>query len=170
MEWNGYPSAVTFAFLWLVAMLRGQATYWIARAATDQTLRLTASRQPWAQRTRAWLASGQLNPGRRALEHWGVLAVTLCYLTVGIQTVLMAAAGAVRIGWVRFTLAQTVGALAWATIYSTIGFAAWSALARMTLAGHPVLVAAVSCLVGAGLIAWVLVARRGLSARGELAE
>lgn len=42
-----------------------------------------------------------------------------------------------RLPWLRFTLAQVLGALAWAAVYSTVGLAVWVTV----LPGHPLLVA-----------------------------
>lgn len=68
--------------------------------------------------------------GRRVLDRIGVPAVPLAYLTVGLQSAIIIAAGLVRMRWRTFSLAQIPGAAAWATIYSTIGFAAWAAAIR----------------------------------------
>ncbi|MGO1838334.1 MAG: DedA family protein [Candidatus Microbacterium stercoravium] len=100
-----YPFAAAWALLFVVGLLRGQGTYWLGRGASGAA-------------TRA---------GRTVVHRAGLVAVPLCYLTVGLQTAILVAAGLVRIPWLRFTIAQLPGVAAWATIYSTIGFAGWSA-------------------------------------------
>lgn len=163
---EGFPYALTFLGLFLIALIRGQATYWIARLVTSQTLRLTATqRQGWVQRVRSWLLSDSLDRGRAAIARWGVVAVALCYLTVGIQTAVMAAAGVLRIRWAAFTAAQAVGSLAWATIYSTIGFAAWGAVASLAVTSHPVLLLLAVLGVALLFLAWRMVRARRTAAR-----
>src|SRR5699024_4134414 len=74
--------------------------------------------------------------GREALQKWGLVMIPLCYLTVGFQTLVISAAGMLRIRWVLFTLVQIPGAIAWGLLYATIGFAMWGA-ALAALAGSP---------------------------------
>ena len=81
----------------------------------------------WAQ-IKAWLNSDRTKTGRTLVHKIGVVAVPLSYLTVGLQTAVLAAAGLVRIQWWKFTVAQIPGAIAWATIYSGVGLAGWSAV------------------------------------------
>lgn len=130
---KSYPFGVALAALFLIAMLRGQATYWLARTMTEQALRRTRPTHGWRAAVHRWLASPALDRGRGAVERCGIAAVPLCYLTVGVQTVVLAAAGVLRMRWLRFTIAQSLGALAWATIYATIGFAVWAAFFRTAL-------------------------------------
>jgi membrane protein DedA with SNARE-associated domain len=144
--WEGQGFVVAFLFLTLVAMARGQATYWVARAVTEQTLRRTAPTAGWRAGVHAWLRGEGVARGRASLQRWGLVMVPLCYLTVGFQTLVLAAAGMIRIPWLRFTLAQVPGAAAWGLIYSTIGFAVWGA-AIAALAGEPLAVAALAAVV-----------------------
>ncbi|WP_161965154.1 DedA family protein [Ornithinimicrobium cerasi] len=147
---SSYPFAVAFAVLWCAAMARGQATYWIARTVTEQTLRRTSPGAGWRARVHQWLSSDAMDRGRGAIERCGLGAVPLAYLTVGVQTVILASAGVLRMRWLRFTLAQSLGAILWATIYSTVGFAVWATFFRAALAGGP-------WLVGTGAVALTLV-------------
>lgn len=133
--WQSYPFGLAVAFLFLVAMLRGQATYWVARTITEQTLRRTSPMRGWRARVHTWLNSTTMDRGREAVSRYGILAVPLCYVTVGVQTVVLASAGVLRMRWLRFTLAQSVGALAWGLIYSTIGFAFWAAFLEIAFTG-----------------------------------
>ena len=119
--------AIAWASLLVIGMARGQGTYWIARLAATGTSRVGEHSGAWRRRVAAWLTGPKVAAGRNALGRWGLPLITLCYLTVGLQTVVLASAGVLRIGWLRFTLAQLPGAAAWALIYSTIGFAAWEA-------------------------------------------
>lgn len=148
--WKDYPVGVAFLLLFGIVMLRGQATYWLARWVTAAAVHHTLPTRGWRARLHAWLLVHVEGRGTDALDRYGIIAVPLVHLTVGLQTVVLAAAGVLRIGWVRFTVAQAVGGLAWATIYTTIGFAVWSA-ALGTAARNPwvilVLVAAGGALV-----------------------
>lgn len=155
------PFLIALALLFGIAMARGQGTYWIARLVTEQALRHTHPTQGWQATVHRWLQGEGLARGRRSIERWGLVVVPLCYLTVGFQTLVLAAAGVMRIGWVRFTLAQIPGALAWGAIYATIGFAAWEA-GMAAAAGSPWGVATLVLLV---LLAIALVLTRRSRAR-----
>ncbi|MEE6295126.1 DedA family protein [Georgenia wangjunii] len=132
----GWPFWLVFTFLFLGAMMRGQGTYWLGRIATVQALRRTHPTGGWRLRAHEALNGHGTQRGVEAIRRWGLVVVPVAYLTVGFQTMVMAGAGVLRIGWPRFTLAQVPGALAWAAIYSTIGFAVWNA-ALAAAAGSP---------------------------------
>lgn len=136
------PFWLTFFALFCGAMARGQLVYWIGRVATEQTLRRTHPEEGWRRRAHDWLAAGGADPGVRALRRWGLVMVPLSYLTVGFQSMVQAGAGVLRIESWKYTLAQIPGALAWATIYATIGFAAWEAV-MAAAAGSPLGIAAI---------------------------
>lgn len=131
--------------LYVVATGRGQATYWLARVVTDQTVSRVEGR-PVGDRWVRWLHGAQVARGRAAVQRWGLAAVPLCYLTVGFQTMVLAAAGVLRLSWPAFTVAQVPGALAWALIYTTIGWAAWEVVLA-ALGGRPLALAAVLAVV-----------------------
>ena len=161
--WQSYPFGLAIVLLFLIGMLRGQATYWIARTITEQTLRHTRPPTGWRARVHGWLSSDTMGRGRGAVQRYGLLAVPLCYLTVGVQTVVLASSGVFRMRWLRFTLAQSIGALAWAVLYSTVGFAFWAAFFEAAVAGGPgavVGVAAVVALTGAVTARWYVQRRR----------
>ena len=148
----GYPFWGVWLFLYLGATLRGQATYWLGRGAISGALR--AHRGPtWWQRFRTRLATVEAGAGHRVLQRVGLLAIPVAYLTVGLQSAIIFAAGLVRIRWLYFTLAQIPGAAAWATIYSTVGFAAWTAVIR-AVAGDWRVVLAVVVLIVVAVLVW----------------
>lgn len=156
--WEEHGFVVAFLFLMGIAVLRGQATYWVARTVTEQALRRTTPTTGWRAGVHAWLAGEGVARGRASLQRWGLVMVPLCYLTVGFQTLVLAAAGVIGVRWLPFTLAQLPGAAAWGLIYGTIGFAVWGA-AVAALAGEPLAVAALA----AGLlvvVATVVLRRR----------
>jgi len=161
--WETAPFWVALLGLSAIAMARGQATYWIARLVTEQALRRVRPAEGWQARVHAWLQGEGIAHGRRSIERWGLVVVPLCYLTVGFQTVVLAAAGVLRITWLRFSLAQLPGALAWGLIYTTIGFAAWEAI-LLAAAGSPWALAGLIALLV--VLAATLVSRRARARRG----
>jgi membrane protein DedA with SNARE-associated domain len=153
------PFWLAFAVLYLAATARGQATYWIARVVTEQALHRVHPTGGWRLRAHRALEGEGTRRGVDALRRWGLVAVPVAYLTVGLQTMVLAGAGVLRIGWARFSLAQLPGALAWAAIYSTIGFAVWGA-ALAAAAGSPWGIAGTVAVVLA-VVAVVVLRRRG---------
>lgn len=132
---SGWPFWALYAFFFVGAMARGQALYWLARYLTQAGLR-NAPTHGWRGRMARWLDDAAVDHASNVLRRIGLVLVPLCYLTVGFQSAVLAAAGILRIGAVRFTLATVPGALAWAAIYTTIGFAVWGATIQ-ALAGSP---------------------------------
>lgn len=123
-----WPFATVYIFMFMVVFLRASGTYWLARLVTGWSLTHTTPTKAWAIRAHEWLDRQGTGRGVRAIEKWGLVALPLCFLTVGFQTMVLCGAGILRIHWLRFTLAIIPGCLAWAAIYSTIGFAAWNAV------------------------------------------
>jgi membrane protein DedA with SNARE-associated domain len=111
---SDWPYALTFGVFFLLALARGSATYWAGRA-----LRYGGQRTPLARHLdRPAVARAEAVVGR-----FGAPAVAVSFLTIGFQTAVNAAAGALRMPWWRYVPGLVVGALFWATIYTTIGFA-----------------------------------------------
>ena len=78
--------------------------------------------------------------------------VTLSFLTVGIQTLVNLAAGVLRMPLRRYLPALIVGAIIWAFLYATVGFASFAAWRRVYELSPPValiiLVALLAAIVG----------------------
>jgi membrane protein DedA with SNARE-associated domain len=117
------PVAAAYAFLVVVAFCRGGATYLVGRL---------------ARRTKV-LDRPSVRRAEDAVRRVGPPAVSLSFLTVGVQTAVNAAAGLLRMPWRSYVPALLVGALVWAAIYLTVGMAvvhAWiSGDGRWLLAG-----------------------------------
>lgn len=147
MDWllDG-PFWIALGGLFLIGMARGQGTYWVARVVTEQALRRTHPVEGWKARVHDWLQGEGTQRGRDAIHRWGLVMIPLCYLTVGFQTLVLAAAGMLRIRWVVFTLVQIPGAVAWGLIYATIGFAVWGA-ALAAIAGSPLALAGLAAIL-----------------------
>lgn len=61
--------------------------------------------------------------GEEVVRRFGAPAVTLCFLTVGVQTAVNLAAGTLRMPLRRYLPALLLGALLWAGVYLTVGIA-----------------------------------------------
>lgn len=141
------------AALFVIVLVRAQATYWVARAVVTGA----ASRR-WGR----WLESPALKRASALLARYGAPAVTVSFLTVGLQTMINAAAGAARMRFGVYLLAMLPGCAAWALIYATVGFAVlWAVIGAA--AGSPLGVAILVALAAAIVAAIVLLRRRGIA-------
>ncbi|MBO1750691.1 hypothetical protein J4G33_02625 [Actinotalea sp. BY-33] len=154
------PFALVYGFLLVVVFCRAQGTYWLGRAIAAGALR---------SRWSAAMSGPRMTRAVDAIDRWGLPVIPLSFLTVGFQTTVNAAAGFLRIRWVRYTVAMVPGCLAWALIYTVGGLAAFEAGAAL-LARSPWALAVgvlLVLLVGAAL---VLRHRRSRELRDEVEE
>lgn len=114
------PVGAAFALLWLIGTLRAGATYALGRGARGASSR--------SARLRALLDRPGVASAERAVGRFGAPAVTLCFLTVGVQTAVNLAAGALRMPLVRYVPALLLGTAIWAGIYVTVGLAVLTAV------------------------------------------
>jgi membrane protein DedA with SNARE-associated domain len=93
---------------------------------------------------------------QQLVARWGAPVVTVSFLTVGIQTLVNLAAGVMRMPLRRYLPALTVGAILWAFLYATVGFATFAGWRRMyELSPAVAIVILVMLLAGlAGYIVW----------------
>lgn len=112
---SDWPVLGIYLFFLSGALMRSQATYWAGRGVAVRVLR-----SRWKDR----LDSPRVHRGVRAIERWGMPIVPLSFLTVGFQTAVNAAAGLLRIGWLRYTLWALPGCLVWAAVWGGGGMAA----------------------------------------------
>ncbi|MFF5792087.1 DedA family protein [Paeniglutamicibacter sp. NPDC012692] len=123
MDWlRDAPFGWAYAFLFLLAMARANTTYWLGRGIAAGV-----------KHTRfQHLMTGSIyQRAERFIQRWGIFAIPLSFMTVGIQTAVNASAGVARMPLARYIPSVIVGCLIWATIYSTVGMAvvyAWIAL------------------------------------------
>lgn len=160
------PFWAVFTALFFGAMARGQLLYWIGRIPTEQALKRTAPTTGWQAKAHRWLSDGGADAGVRSIQRWGLPIVSLCYLTVGFQSLVQAAAGMLRTPLLWYILAQIPGSLAWAFIYSTIGFAMWAAVAAAA-AGSPWGIIAIVLMLAA-VVALIVRRRRRRAALREV--
>lgn len=137
------------AVLFGIVFLRANATYWLGRGLVTGARRTRFEgrlRGPAAQRA------------ERLVSTWGVLAVPLSFLTVGVQTAVNAGAGAARMPLRRYLPSVTVGAVLWALLYSTVGFGLFSAVAATVRSigwgATAAILAAAVVLIGGMVLAW----------------
>ncbi len=139
------PFAVVVGALFIIVMLRANATYWLGRAIAAGT-----GRSRWSRilDTRAY------GTGSRWLNQWGAPAVALSFLTVGVQTMVNLSAGVVRMPLRRYLPSVAAGSVIWAFMYGTIGFAgvvavkrSWAINPILTVAGAVMLVAVLTVVL-----------------------
>ena len=142
------PFGVVVLALFVIVMLRANGTYWLGRA-----MAAGARRSRWEK----LLESRHYATGARWLNRWGAPAVSLSFLTIGIQTMVNLAAGVAQMPLRRYLPAVTVGCLLWAFMYGTVGFIGWVAVAALW-ERSPGLTVALLALAVAG-VAWALARR-----------
>ena len=111
---HSLPYPWVFLFFWCLAMMRSHTMYWIGRGITAGTARsrwVSLLESPVYARAQAWSA------------RWGVLAVPVSFLTVGLQSFIQISTGVARMPLRRYVAATAAGAIAWAAAYTTIGMA-----------------------------------------------
>jgi membrane protein DedA with SNARE-associated domain len=144
--WRGWPYPVAVAALFVVVMVRAGATYAIGRAAQAGVRR--------SRRSRA-MSRPRYARMQQLVARWGAPIVTLSFLTVGIQTLVNLAAGVLRMPLRRYVPALTVGAIIWAFLYATVGFATFAAWRRVYQVWPVVAIVSIVVLL-AGLAAYII--------------
>src|SRR5690349_10916894 len=110
---EGLPFPLAFGVLFVIVMLRANATYWLGRGAESGAERTRLSRL---------LASPKFRRAQDVVARWGAPIVTVSFLTVGVQTLINLAAGVARMPLRRYLPAVTLGSIIWALLYATVGF------------------------------------------------
>lgn len=106
--------------MWVVGIVRTSIVYALGALAAEDGARL--------DRIRKAMDSPLYRKARRLINRWGVIAVPLCFLTVGLQTAVIITTGFTKMPLRRWVPAMLVGTFMWACIYTTIGFAILAAL------------------------------------------
>ena len=112
------PFVWAFLILFVVVMLRSNATYWAGRGLAAGGRRTKLQKH---------LDSPASLRAEKVIARWGAPAVSVSFLTVGVQTAINMSAGLCRMPLRRYIPATVVGSIAWAGIYATIGLAAFDA-------------------------------------------
>jgi len=137
-------------FLFVVVFVRTQATYFVGRWVRSGATRLAMEpdAHPRLARMSARLTGTGMVKAQAFSNRWGFVAIPLSFLTVGIQTLVNAAAGYTRMRWDLYTLAMLPGCLLWVGAYFAIGASAiaiWQ-LSPWLLVGAVIAVVAVAWL------------------------
>lgn len=120
-EWfDALPIEAALAFMWVVGIVRTSIVYALGALAAEGGARL--------DRIRKAMDSPLYRKARAFINRWGVIAVPLCFLTVGLQTAVIITTGFTKMPLRRWVPAMLVGTFIWACIYTTIGFAILAAL------------------------------------------
>lgn len=120
-DWfDALPIEVALAFMWVVGIVRTSIVYALGALAAEGGARL--------DRIRKAMDSPLYRKARTFINRWGVIAVPLCFLTVGLQTAVIITTGFTKMPLRRWVPAMLVGTFMWACIYTTIGFAILAAL------------------------------------------
>lgn len=120
-EWfDALPIEVALAFMWVVGIVRTSIVYALGELAAEGGARL--------DRIRKAMDSPLYRKARRLINRWGVVAVPLCFLTVGLQTAVIITTGFTKMPLRRWVPAMLLGTFIWACVYTTIGFAILAAL------------------------------------------
>lgn len=160
LSWEGAPLMAVVSGLWVIVMARSNATYWLGRAMARGTANT---------RWRRMLESPHYATGQRWLDRWGAPAVTLSFLTVGIQTMVNLAAGVMRMPLRKYIPATAIGSVLWAFMYGTVGFIGWVAIERLW-AFSPWLVLLLVLLLVLGIIVHIKYGREERTAEPDQDE
>ena len=107
---EGQPFWVVYATLLVVIMLRAPATHLIGRG-----LGKGVTRGRMGERL-----GPKLDAAKERIDRYGAPVVTLSFLTVGMQTAIHFASGAVRMRFPLYLAATFVGGLVWAGLWGTV--------------------------------------------------
>ncbi len=113
------PFLVVVGALFVIVMLRANATYWLGRALIAGAGRSRFSR---VLNSRAYAV------GAAWINRWGAPAVALSFLTIGVQTMVNLSAGVARMPMRRYLPSVVVGSVAWAFLYASVGIVGFIAV------------------------------------------
>ena len=124
MDWiSQQPFALAFVLLFVIVMLRANATYWLGRGA------LNGGRL--SKKMARHLEGPTMLRAQRLSARLGIVAVPLSFLTIGVQTAINFSAGFTLMPLHRYIPAVIVGCLLWALLYSTVGMVGFAAIGAL---------------------------------------
>lgn len=107
------PFELAVLCLFMVVMARANATYWVGRVANAGGRR--------SRRLGDHLRGERMARAERLMVRFGVVAVPLSFLTIGVQTAVNFSAGLTRMPLQRYLPAVIVGSILWALLYASVG-------------------------------------------------
>jgi membrane protein DedA with SNARE-associated domain len=110
-QWN-LPFPMVVAALFVIVMLRANGTFWLGRLGSAGVRRTRLARL---------LSSPGYVRATDRIDRYGAPVVALSFLTIGFQTVANLAAGATGMKLRHYLPAVTIGSVAWALLYATLG-------------------------------------------------
>lgn len=117
------PFAIAFGTLFVIVLLRANATYWLGRGALRGGKMST--------KLARGLEGRHMQRAQRLAARYGVIAVPLSFLTIGVQTAINFSAGFTLMPLRRYLPAVIVGCVLWALLYSTVGMVGWAAIGAL---------------------------------------
>lgn len=117
------PFGIAFATLFVIVMLRANATYWLGRGMLRGGM--------LSEKFAGHLESQHMQRAQRLAARYGVVAVPLSFLTIGVQTAINVSAGFTLMPLRRYLPAVTVGCVLWALLYSAVGVVGWAAIGTL---------------------------------------
>ena len=164
---GGVSVGIAIAGLFLIVMARSHATYWAGRGVVRgaQEAHESDAAPGWwhgtMEKLEEWTGTNAARRGLDLVRRWGAPAITLAYLTIGVQTAVFAAAGLIRMPYLRFTLASIPGALVWAVVWATVGLGAvWGAVSLFATSPWAFVAAVVVLAATIGWVVWYRLRRR----------
>lgn len=140
------PRIVIIAALFCIVFARASATYAIGRG-----LIAGVSRSKFADR----MQGDRFRRASDLVARYGAPIVALCFLTVGFQTLVLLAAGTMKMPLRRFIPGLIVGSIFWALLYGTVGFVGFE-LWLLAYNFSPLLAIGGSVVLVAGLVSFIL--------------
>jgi len=172
---GGVPVGIAILGLFVIVMARSHGTYWAGRGVVRgaQGSHQLGSAPGWwhatIEKLERWTSTSSAQKGLGMVRRWGAPAVSLAYLTVGLQTAIFASAGLIRMPYLRFTVASIPGALVWAVVWATVGFGAvWAAVTLFATSPWALLAVVVALAAAIGGLVRLRLSRR--ARRPEPAE
>lgn len=145
------PVAFVYLFFLFGAFSRSQAIYWLGRYMGSFIMKRGRPHGGWRVRMYNRVHADSTQNAIAALRRRGWPMIPFSFVTVGLQTLIQLSAGVIAMPWLRYSIASIPGAIAWALIYTTIGWAVWSAAFRAAT-GSPW--ALLALLVAALALVW----------------
>ncbi|WP_061965329.1 DedA family protein [Demequina aurantiaca] len=142
-------------FLFGVVFVRTQATYFAGRWVRGGTTKLAAEpdKHPRLAKVSRRLTGPNMVKAEAFLDRWGFIGIPLSFLTLGLQTLVNAAAGYSRMRWDLYTLIMLPGCLLWVGAYFAVG----ASVAGLWKVSPWLLVGTVALVV---VVAWLAVRLR----------